>query len=183
MDLAQLFVEDLLHERTIALAGAGAAELAPSFAELGARTATLAADPADEPGAEAEAAALGPIDALVVIAPPHRPDVELHEAAHGAWVAARSVANAAWIGEGRSPGGKIVFIAPAPSSAADHALRAAYENLSRTLSIEWARYGIRTTTITPGDATTDEEVASLVAYVVSPAGDYFSGARLDLGAV
>ena len=181
-DVLQLFADDLLSERTIALAGAGAAELAPSFEALGARTAALAADPADEAGAEAEAAALGAVDGLIVIAPPHGTGAPLHEAAEGAWIAARAVANAAWIGP-KAPGGKIVFIAPAPSSAEDAALRAAYENLSRTLSIEWARFGIRITTITPGPATTAADVVAVAAYLLSTAGDYFSGARLDLGSV
>jgi citronellol/citronellal dehydrogenase len=74
-----------------------------------------------------------------------------------------------------------VLLAPRPGDGTHaHAARAALENLSRTLSIEWSRYGIRTTTITPGPRTSDDEVAGIVAYLASPAGDYFSGARLDL---
>jgi NAD(P)-dependent dehydrogenase (short-subunit alcohol dehydrogenase family) len=105
----------------------------------------------------------------------------LRAAADGAWIATRAIANAAWI-EPKVDGGKVVFVAPRPGDGVHaEAARAALENLARTLSIEWSRYGIRTTTITPGAATTDDEVAGLVAYLVSPAGDYFSGARLDLG--
>jgi citronellol/citronellal dehydrogenase len=79
-------------------------------------------------------------------------------------------------------GGKIVLLAP-PPDAGPHAeaARDALENLARTLSIEWARHGIRITAITPGTATTAGEVASLVAYLASPAGDYFSGCRFSLG--
>jgi len=73
--------------------------------------------------------------------------------------------------------GKLVLIAPPAGAPA----RAALENLARTLSIEWARFGIRTTCLTPGPATSDAQVADLVAYLLSPAGDYFSGCRLDLG--
>jgi len=99
----------------------------------------------------------------------------------GAWDVLREVALRAWIpGEG----GKALLVAPRPSDG-DHAAaaRAALENAARTLSIEWARYGVRICALTPGDSTTDDEVAELVAYLASPGGDYFSGARFDMGAV
>jgi NAD(P)-dependent dehydrogenase (short-subunit alcohol dehydrogenase family) len=106
----------------------------------------------------------------------------------GAWEASRAVANAAFIDAGRP--GRIVYLAPAPrsSSAGDavpsveyaDAARAGLENLSRTLSIEWARYGVTLVTIAPGERTSEAEVAALVAYLGSPAGAYFSGCLLDL---
>jgi NAD(P)-dependent dehydrogenase (short-subunit alcohol dehydrogenase family) len=68
----------------------------------------------------------------------------------------------------------------APDPHAD-AVRGAVENIARTLSIEWSRHGIRTVAITPGARTTDGQLAALAAYLASPAGDYFSGARLALG--
>ena len=80
--------------------------------------------------------------------------------------------------------GKVVLIAPAPGAgplavaAAD-----ALENLARTLSVEWARHGITTCAIAPGPRTEPAEVAELVAYLLSPAGDYFTGTRLALDAV
>jgi citronellol/citronellal dehydrogenase len=79
-------------------------------------------------------------------------------------------------------GGKIVFVAPAPDAGL-HAevARAALENLARTLSIEWSRHAIRTTAILPGARTTDDDVSGLVAYLASPAGDYFSGCVFSLG--
>jgi citronellol/citronellal dehydrogenase len=79
-------------------------------------------------------------------------------------------------------GGKLVFIAP-PPGAGEHAeaTRAALENLARTTSIEWARYAIRPTAIAPGDGTSADEVASLVAFLASPAGDYYSGCLFSLG--
>jgi citronellol/citronellal dehydrogenase len=80
-------------------------------------------------------------------------------------------------------GGKLVLLAAPPSDAAAAAARAGIENLARTLSIEWARHGIRTAALLPGAATEPEEVAELAAFLASPAGDYYSGCRFDLGAV
>ena len=76
---------------------------------------------------------------------------------------------------------RIIYIAPrARSGAFADAARAGLENLARTLSIEWARYGIRTVAIAPGAEVSAAEVAALVAYLCSPAGGYFSGSLLDL---
>jgi hypothetical protein len=91
-----------------------------------------------------------------------------------AFDAARDAANA-WIDAER--GGKIVLVAP----RGDAPLQAALENLARTLSIEWARYGITPTAILPGATTTDGEIAELVAFLASPAGDYYSGCAFSLG--
>jgi hypothetical protein len=77
----------------------------------------------------------------------------------------------------------IVLVAPPPGDAHAEAARAGLENMARTLSIEWARRGIRPVAITPGAATSPAEVAELVAYLASPAGAYFSGCRFDLGGV
>ena len=98
------------------------------------------------------------------------------------WHAVAAAATRALIPGGA--GGKIVLIAPR-AGAARHAeaARAALENLARTLSVEWARYGITVTAIAPGRSTTEEEVASLVAFLTSFAGDYYSGCRFELGAI
>ena len=98
----------------------------------------------------------------------------LRAASESAFAAARDAATR-WIAEERA--GKVVFLAPGPDAGP---LRAALENLARTLSIEWARYGIRTTAILPGERTTDEEVAALVAFLASRAGDYYSGCAFAL---
>ena len=90
-----------------------------------------------------------------------------------AFIATRAVAGA-WIAAER--GGKVVLIAPRD----DAPQRAALENLARTLSIEWSRYAITPTAILPGAATTDAEVAQLVAFLASPAGDYYSGCAFTL---
>jgi NAD(P)-dependent dehydrogenase (short-subunit alcohol dehydrogenase family) len=192
--------EGLLDGRRVALVGPAREPLRTALAGLGADTVAFDPDLADEQATEAAAAALGELHALVVdgsalfgraerpsgspMAPsdgrsaPSGEIAPLRAAADGAWAAIRAVANAAWIGPERP--GKVILVAP-PADAGPHAeaARAAYENLARTLSIEWSRYAITTTAITP-DTTSLDDVATLVAYVVSTAGDYFSGARLDL---
>jgi NAD(P)-dependent dehydrogenase (short-subunit alcohol dehydrogenase family) len=102
----------------------------------------------------------------------------------GAWETSQAVANAAFIEPRRA--GRIVYLAPrsvagaSSSTGLADAARAGLENLARTLSIEWARYQITTATIAPGASTTGEQVASLCAFLASPAGGYFSGCLLDL---
>jgi NAD(P)-dependent dehydrogenase (short-subunit alcohol dehydrogenase family) len=95
------------------------------------------------------------------------------------WNVTRAVVNYAFLPAGR--GGRIVYLAPS-SDLGEHAdaARAGLENLGRTCSIEWARHGITTVTIAPGQTTTASEVAALCAYLASPAGTYFSGCLLDL---
>lgn len=98
------------------------------------------------------------------------------------WDATRAVANACFIPESR--GGKVMLVAPRPNAGAHaDAARAALENTARTLSIEWARYGITTTTIAPGPRTEPVEVATLIAFIASHAGDYYSGCIFELGGV
>lgn len=88
-----------------------------------------------------------------------------------------------------------------PGMAHSSAARAAQENLMRVLAIEWARFGIRLNAIAAGQFATEtlltkypqpivdsiastiplgrlgreEEIAWLVAYLASPAGDFVSG--------
>jgi citronellol/citronellal dehydrogenase len=127
----------------------------------------------------------------------------------GTWLMTHTVATRAMIPEER--GGKIVSVTLSPHQglpgmAHSSAARAAVENLTRVLSIEWARFGIRLTAVAPGPFATEtlrtkypqpvvegvagtvplrrlgteEEFAWLVAYLASPAGDYFSGAVLTI---
>ena len=131
----------------------------------------------------------------------------------GTWLMTHAVATRAMMGgPGEQPrGGKImnVTLSPhhgLPGMAHSSAARAAVENLTRVLSIEWARFGIRLTALAAGHFATDtlmtkypkpvvegvastvplqrlgteEEFAWLVAYLASPAGDYFSGAVLTM---
>ena len=86
------------------------------------------------------------------------------------------------------------------------AARAAVENMMRTLSIEWARFEIRLCAVAAGQFDTEvlrtkypkevaenvartvplgrlgtpEEMAWLVAYLASPAGDFFSGCVITI---
>jgi NAD(P)-dependent dehydrogenase (short-subunit alcohol dehydrogenase family) len=176
----ELLRPGLLDGLVVARAG-GAEAVAAACAPLGAATPALDADPLDEPAVTAAAEALGRVDTLVCDTAPAFAAAGLRAALDGAWNATRAVVNAALRPAG---GGKVVLLAPAPA-AGEHAgaVAAALENLARTLSVEWARYGIRPTAVLPGDATVADEVALLAAYLASPAGDYFSGCAFRLGAV
>jgi citronellol/citronellal dehydrogenase len=127
----------------------------------------------------------------------------------GTWLMTHAVATRAMIPDSR--GGKVVNVTLSPhhglpGMAHSSAARAAVENLTRVLSIEWARFGIRLTALAAGHFATDtlrtkypkavvegvagtvplqrmgteEEFAWLVAYLASPAGDYFSGTVLTI---
>ncbi len=127
----------------------------------------------------------------------------------GTWLMTHTVATRAMMPEAR--GGRIVNVTLSPhhglpGMAHSSAARAAVENLTRVLSIEWARFGIRLTAVAPGPMATEtmrtkypkevvegaagtvplgrlgteEEFAWLIAYLASPAGDYFSGAVLTI---
>jgi citronellol/citronellal dehydrogenase len=127
----------------------------------------------------------------------------------GTWLMTHAVATRAMIPDSR--GGKVVNVTLSPhhglpGMAHSSAARAAVENLTRVLSIEWARFGIRLTALAAGHFATEtlrtkypqqvvegvagtvplqrlgteEEFAWLVAYLASPAGDYLSGAILTI---
>jgi hypothetical protein len=99
-----------------------------------------------------------------------------------AWVATREVASGALIGAEQPA--KLLLVAPrAHAGPLAEAARAGLENLARTLSVEWARYGLTVAMIAPGRRTTDAEVAELACFLVSDAGAYLSGCRFELGAV
>jgi NAD(P)-dependent dehydrogenase (short-subunit alcohol dehydrogenase family) len=136
-----------------------------------------------ELGARVETGASESVDAIVYDAAAAFGDGGrdgLRDASARGWTAIRDVATGALIPQER--GGKVVVIAPRPDAGAfAGAARAALESLARTLSVEWARYGITATVIMPGNTTTDDEIAQLVCFLVSPGGDYFSGCRFSLG--
>ncbi len=94
------------------------------------------------------------------------------------WNAIRAVAVPTLLEAGRP--GRIISIAPPCGSPLADAARAALENLARTLSVEWARHATTAVSIAPGAGTAPEEVATLVAFLASPAGGYYSGCQLDL---
>jgi len=93
-----------------------------------------------------------------------------------------------------------------PGMVHSGAARAAVENMMRTLAIEWARFGVTTCAIAAGQFATEtlltkyppevvaqvarsipvgrtgrpEEVAWLLAYLASPAGDFYSGTTITI---
>ena len=125
----------------------------------------------------------------------------------GTWLMTHAVATRAMIPAG---GGRIVNVTLSPhhglpGMAHSAAARAGVENMTRTLSIEWARFGIRLVAIASGHFATEAlekyprpvyegvartvplgrlgdpaEQAWLVAYLASAAGDYHSGAVITV---
>jgi len=156
--------QGLLDGRGVALAGGVPPAIADAMAALGARVDTE------------------PIHALVYDGRPAFGGGgrdSLRECTELAWVAVHDVATGALIPAGA---GKIVLIAPRPNAGPfATAARAALENLARTLSVEWARYGVGAAAIAPGRDTGEEELAELVCFLVSPAGEYFTGCVFELG--
>jgi citronellol/citronellal dehydrogenase len=93
-----------------------------------------------------------------------------------------------------------------PGMVHSGAARAAVENMMRTLAIEWARFGITTCAVAAGQFATEtlltkyppevvaqleksipvgrtgrpEELAWLLAYLASPAGDFYSGTTITI---
>jgi citronellol/citronellal dehydrogenase len=127
----------------------------------------------------------------------------------GTWLMTHAVATKAMIPSGA--GGKIVNVTISPHNglpgmAHSSAARAAVENLTRVLSIEWSRYGIKLNSIAAGQFATEtlrtkypqavvdhleqtipagrlgteDEFAWAVAYLASPAGDFYSGSILTM---
>jgi NAD(P)-dependent dehydrogenase (short-subunit alcohol dehydrogenase family) len=143
----------------------GAPAVAERFRGLGAEVTPLELDPHGEEPAPAGGAA----DVLV-----YEGAAEPRAALDGAWLAIRSAAVAHMTGEGAS-GGQILLLAPLPEDAHAEAARAGLENLARTLSIEWSRFGVRPVAILPGPRSKPEEAAELAAFLASPAGAYYSG--------
>ena len=171
---------------SVCVAGRGGA-VAARLAALGAAVVSLDADLADEDAVAAAVGALRRIDVLVVDGAASFADAGagmagLRAAVDGGWNAVRAVVNAGWVGENGSAGagGKVVLLAP-PSDAGEHAaaVGAALENTARTLSVEWARFGVRVVAVRIGD---DAQRGELTAFLASPAGDYFTGCSFYPGA-
>jgi citronellol/citronellal dehydrogenase len=128
---------------------------------------------------------------------------------HGTWLMSHTVATKAMIPEAR--GGKIMNVTLSPHNglpgmAHSSAARAAVENLTKVLSIEWARFNIKLNALAVGQIATEtlltkypdvvvqnlshsipqgrlgkpEEVAWQIAYLASPAGDFYSGSVLTM---
>ncbi|MDX6714475.1 MAG: hypothetical protein QOH30_1033 [Baekduia sp.] len=174
----------------VCVAGGGES-LRARAAELGATVLALDADLDDEDAVAAAVAGLRRIDVLVVDAA--TPFVAagggmaaLRTAVDGSWNAVRATVNAGWSAPDAedAAGGKVVLVAPrADAGAHATAVGAALENAARTLSVEWARLGVRITAIVPGAGARDADLAELVAFLASPGGDYFSGCAFRPGHV
>ncbi len=126
----------------------------------------------------------------------------------GTWQMTQGAATKAFIPQGE---GKVISITVSPhmgfpGMVHTGAARAAVESMTRTLSVEWARFGTRLVavaigqfdtetlrtkypkaivenvagTVPLGRLGTEEEMAWLVAYLASPAGDFFSGCVITL---
>ncbi|HEU4973497.1 MAG TPA: hypothetical protein VFT50_00295 [Baekduia sp.] len=168
----------------VLLAG-GDAVVGARLGALGAEVLPLRAALDDEDAVIAEVGSAGRIDVVVVagggpFAAAGGGLAGLRAAVDGGWNAVRAVANACWLQDGAA-GGKAVLIAPPPGAGAHAAAAgAALENTARTVSVEWSRFGVRTTAIRPGDAASGHEVAELVAFLASPAGDYATGCAFTL---
>jgi hypothetical protein len=174
--------DGLLDDRAIALAGGVPETVGERLVALGARVELLEAG-IDEDRAGEWAGRVAPLHGLLHWGAATFGDGGsdgLGSSLEQAWVAIRGVATGALIPGGL--GGKVVLVAPPPEAGPfAGAARAALENLARTLSVEWARYAITATAIAPAAGTTELELAELVCFLVSPAGDYFSGCAFELG--
>lgn len=126
----------------------------------------------------------------------------------GTWLMTHAAATKAFIPQGS---GTVLSVTLSPHNGMpgmvhSGAARAAVENMMRTLATEWARFGIRTCAIAPGQFATDtfvtkypkevvesvhrtipmgrlgreEEFAWLVAYLASPAGAFHSGSVITV---
>jgi citronellol/citronellal dehydrogenase len=126
----------------------------------------------------------------------------------GTWLMTHAAATKAFIPQEQ---GKVLSVTLSPHNGMpgmvhSGAARAAVENMMRTLSVEWARFGIRACAIAAGQFDTEtlrtkyppevvaavpstiplqrmgteEEMAWLIAYLASPAGDFFSGTTITL---
>jgi NAD(P)-dependent dehydrogenase (short-subunit alcohol dehydrogenase family) len=176
--------EDVLAGTAVALGGrSGTGALEQRLMSLGAALRNIElTDAADDERAVEIVRGLGSLDALVHDAGPSFAaggPAALTAALETAWRTIAAVANGALIESGK---GKVVLIAPlAEAGPHAEAARAALENLTRTLSIEWARYRITCTTILPGAGCNDDQLAEFVGFLLSAAGDYYSGCRFELG--
>jgi NAD(P)-dependent dehydrogenase (short-subunit alcohol dehydrogenase family) len=126
----------------------------------------------------------------------------------GTWLMTHAAATRAFIPQGGGKV-LSVTLSPhngMPGMVHSGAARAAVENMMRTLAVEWARFGIKTVALAAGQFATEtlltkypqvvvdnlersipigragrpEELAWLVAYLASPAGDFYSGTTITI---
>lgn len=175
---------ELLEGHGVALAGPAGEGIASALRELGARVETLEA-PVQPEDDQVGSWARGRLPLRAVVYDARSPfegggPQALTRTMHDAWLVVREVAVGALI-DGSEPS-KVVLIGPAPDSGPHaRAAAAALENLARTLSVEWARYRVTTVMVAPRPGLDGDRLAELVAFLCSPAADYVSGTRLEIG--
>ena len=127
----------------------------------------------------------------------------------GTWLMTHAAATKAFIPQDDGGKVLSVTLSPhngMPGMVHSGAARAAVENMMRTLAVEWARFGVRTCALAAGQFATEtlltkypqaivdnlersipigragraEEMAWLVAYLASPAGDFVSGTTITI---
>ena len=198
-------------------------EMVAEVAESGGSAEARSLDIRDEAGVEAFFEDLverhGHVDALVnnaggqflspaeaITAKGFRTVIELN--VMGTWLMTHAAATKAFIPQRR---GAILNVTLSPHNGMpgmvhSGAARAAVENMTRTLAIEWARFGIRTAAVAAGQFETEvfktkypkevteaaaqtipagrlgwpEEMAWLLAYLCSPAAEFISGTTLTI---
>jgi NAD(P)-dependent dehydrogenase (short-subunit alcohol dehydrogenase family) len=175
---------ELLEGHGVALAGPAGEGIASRMRELGARVESLAeADLSGEDDVGGWARARLPLRVLVYDARASFGDGgpnALTDTLQQAWLTVREVAVGALI-DGTEPG-KVILIGPEPDAGPQaQAVGAALENLVRTLSVEWARYGVTTVMVAPRPGLEESRLAELVGFLCSAGADYVSGSRLELG--
>jgi citronellol/citronellal dehydrogenase len=127
---------------------------------------------------------------------------------NGSWLMTHAAATKAFIPQGGGKI-LSVTLSPhngMPGMVHSGAARAAVENMMRTLAVEWARFGIKTCALAAGQFATEtlltkypqvivdnlersipigragkpEELAWMIAYLASPAGDFVSGTTITI---
>jgi NAD(P)-dependent dehydrogenase (short-subunit alcohol dehydrogenase family) len=178
-----VFAAGLLYGRAVALAGEVPDPVARALADLGARVERVGELAAAEEAVGEWARSRVPLNALVCDAAGafgRGGDEALLEMMREAWTAVREVAVGALI-DADGPG-KIILLGPRRSAGpCAEAACAALENLARTLSVEWARHGVTSVMVSPGQRCQESDLAEVICFLCSAAGEYFSGCRLELG--
>lgn len=177
---------DLLRDTRIALAGNPAQPLSDALLALGAEIVPLPLDGLGEDEERVGEWARGeaPLHSLVYLSTATfgtGGEDALRATLDEAWAAVREVAVGALI-EAGAPG-KLVLVAPGKTAGPlASAAAAGLENLARTLSVEWARHQLTALMVAPGE-TPEAELSTLIAFLISEAGGYLSGCRIELGAL